>query len=70
MASNNASRQIFEEKRIVKELTIKFWFNSIQNTQAPRFLRFGERASKNSDKKALSSSALHSALCASLCSSE
>jgi hypothetical protein len=34
MASNNASRQIFVEKRIVKELTIKFWFNSIQNTQA------------------------------------
>jgi len=34
MASNNATRQIFVEKRIVKELTIKFWFNSIQNTQA------------------------------------
>jgi hypothetical protein len=34
MASNNATRQIFVEKRIVKELTIKFWHNSIQNTQA------------------------------------
>jgi hypothetical protein len=34
MASSNASRQIFVEKRIVKKLTIKFWFNSIQNTQA------------------------------------
>jgi hypothetical protein len=34
MASNNATRQIFVEKHIVKELTIKFWFNSIQNTQA------------------------------------
>jgi hypothetical protein len=34
MASNNATRQIFVEKRIVKELTIKFWFNFIQNTQA------------------------------------
>ncbi len=34
MASNNATRQIFVEKRIVKELTIKFWYNSIQNTQA------------------------------------
>jgi hypothetical protein len=34
MASNNASRQIFVEKRIVKELTIKFWFNHIQNNQA------------------------------------
>jgi hypothetical protein len=34
MASNNASRQIFVEKRIVKELTIKFWFNYIQNNQA------------------------------------
>jgi hypothetical protein len=34
MASNNATRQIFVEKRIVKELTIKFWHNSIQNTKA------------------------------------
>jgi hypothetical protein len=34
MAYNNATRQIFVEKRIVKELTIKFWSNSIQNTQA------------------------------------
>jgi hypothetical protein len=34
MASNNATRQIFVEKRIVKELTIKFWHNAIQNTQA------------------------------------
>jgi hypothetical protein len=34
MASNNATRQIFVEKRIVKELTIKFWHKSIQNTQA------------------------------------
>ncbi len=34
MASNNATRQIFVEKRIVKELTIKFWHNSIQNAQA------------------------------------
>jgi hypothetical protein len=34
MAPNNATRQIFVEKRIVKELTIKFWHNSIQNTQA------------------------------------
>jgi hypothetical protein len=34
MASNNATRQIFVAKRIVKELTIKFWNNSIQNTQA------------------------------------
>ena len=34
MAFNNATRQIFVEKRIVKELTIKFWHNSIQNTQA------------------------------------
>ena len=37
---------------------------------SPLFSRLGERASKNSDKKALSSSALHSALRASLCSSE
>ncbi len=34
MASNNATRQIFVEKRIVKELAIKFLHNSIQNTQA------------------------------------
>ena len=34
MTSNNATRQIFVEKCIVKELTIKFWYNSIQNTQA------------------------------------
>ncbi len=33
MASNNATRQIFVEKRIVKELTIKFWRNAIWNTQ-------------------------------------
>ena len=36
MASNNATRQIFVEKRIVKELTIKFWHNAIQNTQAEK----------------------------------
>ena len=34
MAYNNATRQIFVEKRIVKELTIEFWHNSIQNTKA------------------------------------
>jgi hypothetical protein len=34
MAQNNATRQIFVEKRIVKELAIKFWFNSIHNAQA------------------------------------
>ncbi len=33
MASNNATRQIFVEKRIVKELTIKFWRNAIWNNQ-------------------------------------
>ncbi len=33
MASRNATRQIFVEKRIVKELTIKFWRNAIWNTQ-------------------------------------
>ncbi len=33
MASNNVTRQIFVEKRIVKELTIKFWRNAIWNTQ-------------------------------------
>ena len=33
MAPNNASRQIFVEKRIVRELTIKFWRNAIWNTQ-------------------------------------
>jgi hypothetical protein len=33
MASDNATRQIFVEKRIVKELTIKFWRNAIWNTQ-------------------------------------
>jgi hypothetical protein len=34
MAATNATRQIFVEKCIVKELTIKFWHNAIQNTQA------------------------------------
>jgi hypothetical protein len=35
MATNNPPvSQIYVEKRIVKELTIKFWFNVIQNTQA------------------------------------
>ena len=33
MASRNATRQIFVEKWIVKELTIKFWRNAIWNTQ-------------------------------------
>jgi hypothetical protein len=33
MASNNVTRQIFVEKRLVKELTIKFWRNAIWNTQ-------------------------------------
>ncbi len=34
MAPNNASRQIFVEKRIVKELTIIFWSYHIQTNQA------------------------------------
>jgi hypothetical protein len=34
MATSNASRQIFVEKRIVKELTIKFWSYHIQTNQA------------------------------------